>query len=41
MPLKRALATLFAYSSRSGRGNYYTIARTPMGTVESARRLLC
>ncbi|MEV5890810.1 hypothetical protein [Nonomuraea fuscirosea] len=33
--------TAYAYCSRSGRGNYYTIARTPMGTVESARRLLC
>ncbi|MEU6712215.1 hypothetical protein ABZ897_12120 [Nonomuraea sp. NPDC046802] len=33
--------TAYAYCSRSGRGNYYTVARTPMGTVESARRLLC
>jgi hypothetical protein len=33
--------TAYAYCSSSGAGNYYTLARTPVGPIESARRWLC
>lgn len=33
--------TAYAYCSRTGRGNYYTLTRTRVGNFESARRLLC
>ncbi len=33
--------TAYAYCSSTGAGNYYTLARTPAGTLESARRWLC
>ncbi|MEV5894626.1 hypothetical protein [Nonomuraea fuscirosea] len=33
--------TAYAYCSRTGAGNYYTLARTPVGDFESARRWLC
>lgn len=33
--------TAYAYCSRTGPGNYYTLARTPVGNIESARRWLC
>ncbi|GIG93028.1 hypothetical protein Pen02_79640 [Plantactinospora endophytica] len=33
--------TAYAYCSSTGAGNYYTLARTPMGNIESERRWLC
>jgi hypothetical protein len=33
--------TAYAYCSRTGAGNYYTLARTPIGNFESERRWLC
>lgn len=33
--------TSYAYCSSTGAGNYYTLARTTAGNVESARRWLC
>lgn len=33
--------TAYAYCSRTGHGNYYTLARTPVGDRESARWTLC
>lgn len=40
-PFGNSPVTAYAYCSRSGHGNYYTVARTPLGTIESDRRTLC
>jgi hypothetical protein len=40
-PRSTSPVTAYAYCSRTGAGNYYTLARTPVGDRESERRWLC